>query len=46
MNSQGNVTYSSGADEALIHCKYYDLLAADTYLTNIEMSENVVLQIV
>lgn len=29
------------ADEALIHCKYYDLLAADTYLTNIEMSENV-----
>ncbi len=28
-------------DEALIHCKYYDLLAADTYLTNIEMSENV-----
>ncbi len=27
------------ADEALIHCKYYDLLAADTYLTNIEMSE-------
>lgn len=58
MDSQGNVTYSSGADdpahtifdvlgedcgadEALIHCKYYDLLAADTYLTNIEMSENV-----
>ena len=29
------------ANEALIHCKYYDLLAADTYLTNIEMSENV-----
>ncbi len=29
------------ADEALIHCKYYDLLAADTYLSNIEMSENV-----
>lgn len=29
------------ADEALIHCKYYDLLAADTYLTNIEMSEKV-----
>jgi len=28
-------------DEALIPCKYYDLLAADTYLTNIEMSENV-----
>ncbi len=58
MDSQGNVTYSSGADdpeytifdvlgedcgvnEALIHCQYYDLLAADTYLTNIEMSENV-----
>lgn len=29
------------ADEALTHCKYYDLLAADTYLTNIEMSEDV-----
>ena len=46
MDSQANVTYSSGidkpqktitdvlgedcrADEALIHCKYYDLLAAD-----------------
>lgn len=29
------------ADEALIHCKYYDLLAADTYLTNIEMAEDV-----
>ncbi len=29
------------ADEALIHCKYYDLLAADAYLTNIEMSEDV-----
>lgn len=58
MDSQGNITYSSGednpehtifdvlgedcrTDEALIHCKYYDLLAADTYLTNIEMSENV-----
>lgn len=58
MDSQGNVTYSSGvdnpqltifdvlgedcgADEALIHCKYYDLLASDSYLTNIEMSENV-----
>lgn len=25
--------------EAIIHCKYYDLLAADTYLTNVEMSE-------
>ncbi len=30
-----------GADEALVHCKYYDLLAADTYLTNIEMAEKV-----
>ena len=27
------------ADEALIHCKYYDLLAADSYLTNVEMAE-------
>jgi len=58
MDSQGNVTYSSGVDEAqhtifdvlsgdckadaaLIHCKYYDLLASDSYLTNVEMSENV-----
>lgn len=58
MDSQGNVTYSSGvddpehtvtdvlgeecsADEALIHCGYYDLLAADTYLTNVEITENV-----
>ena len=58
MDSQGNVTYSSGIDtpehtifnvlnedckidEALINCKYYDLLSSDTYLTNIEMSENV-----
>lgn len=56
MDSQGNVTYSSGVDdpvntitrvlsgmcsasEALIPCKYYDLLAADEYLTNVEMSE-------
>lgn len=30
-----------GADEALVHCKYYDLLAADTYLTNIEMSKDI-----
>ncbi len=29
------------ADEAIIHCKYYDLLAADSYLTNVEMTENV-----
>lgn len=58
MDSQGNITYSSGidspqytvfdllgedcrAEEALIQCKYYDLLASDPYLTNIEMSENV-----
>ena len=58
MDSQGNVTYSSGvdtpehtifdvlnedcrADEALIHCKYYDLLSADSFLTNVEMSEDV-----
>ena len=58
LDSQGNVTYSSGvdnpehtifdvlgescrADEALVPCKYYDLLAADAYLTNIEMSEHV-----
>ncbi len=26
-------------DEALIHCKYYDLLPADTYLTNVEISD-------
>jgi len=56
MDSQGNVTYSSGVDnphrsitdvlgedckphEALIHCKYYDLLAADSYLTNVEMAD-------
>lgn len=58
MDSQGNLTYASGADnpkhtvfdvlssecsvdEALISCKYYDLLPADIYLTNIEISENV-----
>lgn len=58
MDSQGNVTYSSGvdtpkytifdilnedcsADQALIHCKYYDLLAADSLLTNVEMSNDV-----
>lgn len=28
-------------DEAIIHCKYYDLLAADSYLTNVEMTEDV-----
>lgn len=27
------------ADEAVIECKYYDLLAADSYLTNVEMAE-------
>ena len=26
-------------DEALIKCKYYDMLAADAYLTNVEMAE-------
>lgn len=26
-------------EDAVIHCKYYDLLAADPYLTNVEMSE-------
>ena len=58
MDSQGNVTYSSGvdnpkytifdvlcedcrADEAVTHCRYYDLLASDTYLTNIETSDNI-----
>lgn len=58
MDSQGNVTYSSGIDtpehtifdvlnddcsieSAIIPCKYYDLLSSDSFLTNIEMSENV-----
>ena len=58
MDSQSNVTYSSGVDsvqrtifdvlgedcraeEALIKCKYFDLLAGDSYLTNVERSENV-----
>ncbi len=27
------------ADEAVIKCKYYDLLAADTYLTNVEITD-------
>lgn len=27
------------SDEALVHCKYYDLLPADTYLTNVEISD-------
>lgn len=27
------------ADEAVIECKYYDLLAADSYLTNVERAE-------
>jgi ATPases involved in chromosome partitioning len=26
-------------DEALVYCKYYDLLPADTYLTNVEISD-------
>lgn len=26
-------------DEAVIECKYYDLLAADSYLTNVEIAE-------
>lgn len=26
-------------DEALIKCKYYDILAADSYLTNVEIAE-------
>lgn len=29
------------ADEAIIHCKYYDLLAADSYLTNVEIDKDV-----
>ena len=29
------------AETALIHCKYYDLLAADPFLTNVEMTEGV-----
>ena len=58
MDSQSNVTYSSGAnnpqrtisdvlgeeckpDEAIIPCKYYDLLAADNYLTNMELMKDV-----
>ena len=27
------------ADEAVIECKYYDLLAADSYLTNVEITK-------
>ena len=55
MDSQSNVTYSSGidspqytitdvlggdatAEETVIECKYYDLLPADSYLTNVEMA--------
>lgn len=29
------------ADEAIINCKYYDVLAADKWLANVEMAENV-----
>ena len=56
MDSQHNVTYSSGIDnpersitdvlgedckidDAIIPCKYYDILAADDYLSNVEMAE-------
>lgn len=56
MDSQGDVTYSSGVDtpsktitdvlgsecnpsDALIPCKYYNLLASDSYLTNVEMAD-------
>lgn len=28
-------------EKAIIHCKYYDLLAADTYLTNVEITEGI-----
>lgn len=28
-------------NEAIIKCKYYDLLAADTYLTNVEITEGI-----
>lgn len=58
LDSQGNVTFSSGIDtpaktitdvlssnctpeKALIKCKYYDLLAADQFLTNVEIDEEV-----
>lgn len=58
MDSQANLTYSSGVDkpdktitdvlsgessssEAIIKCKYYDLLCADKYLSNVEMSSEV-----
>ena len=27
------------AQEAVVHCKYYDLMAADQYLSNVEMAE-------
>lgn len=58
MDSQANLTYSSGIDkpaktitdvlsgecsssEAVVKCKYYDLLCADRYLSNVEMSSDV-----
>ena len=28
-------------DEALIKCKYYELLAADSYLANVEIAEDI-----
>lgn len=34
---EGNCTVS----EALIRCKYYDLLAADSYLANVEIAEDI-----
>ena len=47
MDSQGNVTYASGVDtpERTVtdvlggKCKYYDILAADQYLSNVEMAK-------
>lgn len=58
MDSQANVTYSSGIDnpqrtitdvlgedckayEAILHCKYYDMLAADSYLSNVERADGI-----
>lgn len=58
MDSQGNVTYSSGIDspslsivnvleesctanDAVMKCKHYDMIAADSYLANVEISDDV-----
>ena len=42
-NPQKTITDVLGEDckpnEAIINCKYYDLLAADDYLTNVELAE-------